>query len=83
MDVLFVSSVAVISADPPARKLFVDALGLPLAPHPGSEYYSSEKVEGTRPGVCRWQKRRRPASAPPWPSDRGTAGQHRFGSRDA
>jgi catechol 2,3-dioxygenase-like lactoylglutathione lyase family enzyme len=49
MDVLFVSSVAVVSADPPAsRKLFIDALGLPLEPHPASEYYSSEKVEGTR-----------------------------------
>ena len=49
MDILFVSSVAVVSADPPAsRKLYIDALGLPLEAHPGSEYYSSEKVEGTR-----------------------------------
>jgi catechol 2,3-dioxygenase-like lactoylglutathione lyase family enzyme len=49
MDVLFVSSVAVVSAVPAeSRKLFVDALGLPLEPHPGSEYYSSEHVAGTR-----------------------------------
>ena len=49
MDVLFVSSVAVVSAVPAeSRKLFVDALGLPLEPHPGSEYYSSEHVAGTK-----------------------------------
>jgi hypothetical protein len=49
MDVLFVSSVAVVSAIPSAsRKLFIDALGLPLEPHPGSEYYSSEHVAGTK-----------------------------------
>ena len=49
MDILFVSGVAVVSADPPAsRKLYVDALGLPLESHPGSEYYSSDKIEGTR-----------------------------------
>jgi catechol 2,3-dioxygenase-like lactoylglutathione lyase family enzyme len=49
MDVLFVSGVAVVSADPPAsRKLYVEALGLPLEPNPGSDYYSSDRVEGTR-----------------------------------
>src|SRR5438105_3288038 len=49
MEVLFVSSVAVVSADPPAsRKLFMDALGLPLEQHPGDEYYSSEKVDGVK-----------------------------------
>src|SRR3954468_16371613 len=73
MDILYVSSVAVVSADPAAsRKLFIDALGLPLEPHPGSEYYSSENVEGTRHfGV--WS----PAEAAQgcfgtitWPSDR-------------
>jgi catechol 2,3-dioxygenase-like lactoylglutathione lyase family enzyme len=49
MDVLFVSSVAVVSADPPAsRKLFIDALGLPLEQHPGDDYYSSEKVPGVK-----------------------------------
>jgi hypothetical protein len=32
MDVLFITSVAVVAADPPqSRKLFMDALGLPLA----------------------------------------------------
>ena len=49
MDVLFVSSVAVVSAVPAeGRKLFVEALGLPLEPHPGSDYYSSEHVAGTK-----------------------------------
>src|SRR5436190_21356982 len=49
MDVLFVSSVAVVSAVPSeSRKLYVDSLGLPLEPHPGSDYYSSEHVEGTK-----------------------------------
>jgi catechol 2,3-dioxygenase-like lactoylglutathione lyase family enzyme len=49
MDVLYVSSVAVVSADPPAsRKLFIDALGLPLEQHPGDDYYSSEKVPGVK-----------------------------------
>src|SRR4051812_29382196 len=49
MDVLFVSSIAVVSAVPAeSRKLYIDAIGLPLEPHPGSEYYSSEHVDGTK-----------------------------------
>jgi catechol 2,3-dioxygenase-like lactoylglutathione lyase family enzyme len=49
MDVLFVSSVAVVSAEPAeSRKLFIDTLGLPLEQHPGDDYYSSEKVDGVR-----------------------------------
>jgi hypothetical protein len=49
MEVLFVSSVAVVSADPAAsRKLFINARGLPLEPHPGDDYYSSEKVPGVK-----------------------------------
>ena len=74
MDVLFVSSVAVVSADPPAsRKLFVDALGLPL------EHRTRQRVllqrEGRRHDVTSasgpWPRQRRPASArSTWPSDR-------------
>jgi catechol 2,3-dioxygenase-like lactoylglutathione lyase family enzyme len=50
MNISFVSSVAVVASDPAAnRKLFVDALGLPLRPAAdGSDYYLSEEVEGTR-----------------------------------
>jgi catechol 2,3-dioxygenase-like lactoylglutathione lyase family enzyme len=48
MNVLFISSVAIIAADPPeSRKLFVDALGLPL--EGGADgYFHSEKVEGSK-----------------------------------
>jgi catechol 2,3-dioxygenase-like lactoylglutathione lyase family enzyme len=49
MNVLFITSVAVVAADPPeSRKLFIDALGLPLQPHEGDGYFSSEKVGGCK-----------------------------------
>jgi catechol 2,3-dioxygenase-like lactoylglutathione lyase family enzyme len=49
MNIIFVSSVAVIAPSPAeSQKLFIDVLGLPLEQHAGSEYYSSEKVAGTR-----------------------------------
>jgi catechol 2,3-dioxygenase-like lactoylglutathione lyase family enzyme len=48
MDVLFIASVAVVAADPPqSRKLFIDALGLPLEGE-GNGYYSSEHVAGSK-----------------------------------
>ncbi|MGH3150376.1 MAG: VOC family protein [Streptosporangiaceae bacterium] len=48
MDILFVTSVAVIAADPPqSRKLFMGALGLPLEGD-GDGYYSSGNVAGTK-----------------------------------
>jgi catechol 2,3-dioxygenase-like lactoylglutathione lyase family enzyme len=48
MDVLFIASVAVIAADPPqSRKLFIEALGLPLEGE-GDGYYSSEHVAGSK-----------------------------------
>jgi catechol 2,3-dioxygenase-like lactoylglutathione lyase family enzyme len=47
MDVLFVASVAVVAADPPqSRKLFIDALGLPLEGE-GDGYYSSGSIPGS------------------------------------
>src|SRR5678815_371677 len=73
MDVLFVSSVAVVSAVPAeSRKLFVDALGLPLEPHPGSEYYSSEHVAGTKHfGIWPLAEAAQACfGTPEWPSDR-------------
>lgn len=48
MDVLFVASVSVIAPDPVmSRRLYVEALGLPLERLDG-EYFASERIEGTR-----------------------------------
>jgi catechol 2,3-dioxygenase-like lactoylglutathione lyase family enzyme len=48
MDVLFIASVAVVTADPPrSRKLFMDALGLPLEGE-GDGYYSSGNIAGSK-----------------------------------
>jgi catechol 2,3-dioxygenase-like lactoylglutathione lyase family enzyme len=48
MDVLFIASVSVIAPDPAgSRRLFVDALGLPLE-RMGGEYFASEYVEGSK-----------------------------------
>src|SRR6266849_2994054 len=48
MDVLFIASVAVVVADPPrSRRLFMDALGLPLEGE-GDGYYSSGNIAGSK-----------------------------------
>jgi catechol 2,3-dioxygenase-like lactoylglutathione lyase family enzyme len=48
MDVLFIASVAVVVADAPqSRKLFIDALGLPLEGE-GDGYYSSGSIRGSK-----------------------------------
>jgi catechol 2,3-dioxygenase-like lactoylglutathione lyase family enzyme len=48
MDVLFIASVAVVTADPPrSRQLFMDALGLPLEGE-GDGYYSSGNIGGSK-----------------------------------
>ncbi|MEV6791677.1 VOC family protein [Streptomyces sp. NPDC051320] len=48
MDILFITSVAAVVADPPlSRKLFIDALGLPLEGE-GDGYYSSGSVPGSK-----------------------------------
>jgi catechol 2,3-dioxygenase-like lactoylglutathione lyase family enzyme len=48
MDVLFIASVAVVTADPPrSRQLFIDALGLPLEGE-GEGYYSSGNIAGSK-----------------------------------
>ena len=48
MDVLFIASVAVVVADPPqSRRLFIDALGLPLEGE-GDGYYSSGSIPGSK-----------------------------------
>jgi catechol 2,3-dioxygenase-like lactoylglutathione lyase family enzyme len=49
VNVLFVASVSVVSADPPgSRKLYVDALGLPLEGEDEQGYWHSEKVGGSK-----------------------------------
>src|SRR5215471_4772193 len=48
MNVLFITSVAVVAADPPrSRQLFMDALGLPLEGE-GDGYYSSGSIRGSK-----------------------------------
>src|SRR5437660_12851147 len=48
MKIEFIASVGVVAPDPPAsRKLYVDALGLPLEGEGQDGYYSSEKVPGS------------------------------------
>jgi catechol 2,3-dioxygenase-like lactoylglutathione lyase family enzyme len=48
MDVVFIASVAVVAADPPqSRRLFMDALGLPLEGE-GDGYYSSGSIPGSK-----------------------------------
>jgi catechol 2,3-dioxygenase-like lactoylglutathione lyase family enzyme len=48
--VQFIASVSVIAADPAeSRKLFVDALGLPLEASTGdNDYFFSERIEGSK-----------------------------------
>jgi catechol 2,3-dioxygenase-like lactoylglutathione lyase family enzyme len=49
MNVVCITSMSVVAADPPrSRKLFADALGLPLQKYEADEYYSSESIPGSR-----------------------------------
>jgi catechol 2,3-dioxygenase-like lactoylglutathione lyase family enzyme len=49
MKIEFLSSVAVIAPDPPAsRKLYVDALGLPLDSQGDDEYKHTDQLEGCK-----------------------------------
>ena len=46
MDILFITSFAVVTPDPQqSRKLYLDALGLPLE---GDDYIHSEKIGGSK-----------------------------------
>jgi hypothetical protein len=48
MNVVFITSLAVVASDPPkSRKLFIDALGLPLEGE-GDGYYSSGSIAGSK-----------------------------------
>ena len=72
MNVLFITSVAVVAADPPeSRKLFINVLGLPLKGE-GDGYYSSGSIVGSKHfGV--WplsQAAEACFGTPVWPTDR-------------
>jgi catechol 2,3-dioxygenase-like lactoylglutathione lyase family enzyme len=49
VNIEFLSTIAVIAPDPPAsRKLYVDALGLPLDGGADDEYHHSEQIDGCK-----------------------------------
>ena len=49
MKIEFLSTVAVIAPDPPAsRKLYIDALGLPLESRGDNDYHASERIGGCK-----------------------------------
>jgi catechol 2,3-dioxygenase-like lactoylglutathione lyase family enzyme len=49
MEIQFVASIAVITADQAAsRALYVDGLGLPLGHADGDDYLHTDRIEGTR-----------------------------------
>jgi catechol 2,3-dioxygenase-like lactoylglutathione lyase family enzyme len=69
----FLSTIAVIAADPPAsRRLYVDTLGLPLESGNEKEYFHSEQLPGCKHfGV--WplhQAAQACFGTPTWPADR-------------
>jgi catechol 2,3-dioxygenase-like lactoylglutathione lyase family enzyme len=73
VDVEFIASMSVIAAEPAeSRKLFVDAIGLPLKAAEGDEYFHSEEIGGAKHfGV--WplaQAAQACFGTPDWPGDR-------------
>jgi catechol 2,3-dioxygenase-like lactoylglutathione lyase family enzyme len=72
MDVQFIASFAVVTAEPErSRALYVDALGLPLDHAEGDDYYHSEQIGGSKHfGV--WPLAEAALACfgvPDWPSD--------------
>src|SRR3954447_7440728 len=73
VDIEFITGIAVIAPDPPrSRELFVDALGLPLAAGPGSDYFHSESIDGCKHfGVWPLSEAAQACfGTPDWPADR-------------
>jgi catechol 2,3-dioxygenase-like lactoylglutathione lyase family enzyme len=73
MDIQFIASFAVITPEPAeSRKLYVDAIGLPLTAAEGDDYLHSEQIDGARHfGV--WplaQAAQACFGDPRWPADR-------------
>ena len=72
MNVLFITSMAAIAGDPrQSRKLFIDALGLPLEGE-GDGYYSSGSIPGSKHfGVWPLAEAAEACfGTPTWPADR-------------
>jgi catechol 2,3-dioxygenase-like lactoylglutathione lyase family enzyme len=72
MEILFITSFAVVAPDPPtSRRLYVEALGLPLSAGGDGEYWHSEKIDGSKHfGV--WplsQAAEACFGAPSWPAE--------------
>ena len=73
MDIEFIASVGVIAADPPeSRRLYVDALGLPLQAEEGSDYFHSEEIGGAKHFAVwpLWQAAEACFGSPEWPTER-------------
>lgn len=73
MNIEFLSTIAVVAADPPSsRRLYVDALGLPLQSGIGSEYFHSDQVAGVKHfGVWPLHEAAEACfGTPTWPADR-------------
>jgi len=73
MDVQFIASVAVITPDPSvSRRLYIDALGLPLTAAEGDDYLHSEDIDRSKHfGI--WpltQAAQACFGTPDWPVDR-------------
>jgi catechol 2,3-dioxygenase-like lactoylglutathione lyase family enzyme len=73
VDIEFIASMSVIAAEPAeSRKLFVEALGLPLKAAEGDEYFHSEEIGGAKHfGV--WplaQAAQACFGTPEWPAER-------------
>lgn len=73
MNIEFIATVTVIAADPAeSRKLYVDALGLPLGAEQGGEYFHSEKIGGAKHFAV-WplsQAAEACFGSPEWPAER-------------
>ncbi len=72
MKVAFITSVAVIAADPEeSRKLYMDGFDLPLEPDAGGDYYSSARIGGSKHfGVWPLREAARACfGADEWPAD--------------
>jgi hypothetical protein len=75
MEILFISSMAVISPEPQvSQRLYLDSLGLPLEADKSGDYFHSESVEGSKHfGI--WPLSQAASScfgSPDWPDDRPT-----------
>jgi catechol 2,3-dioxygenase-like lactoylglutathione lyase family enzyme len=73
IDIQFITSIAVITPDPQkSRELFIDALGLPLEAGPRSDYFHSERIDGSKHfGLWPLSEAAQACfGTPDWPADR-------------